>query len=474
MTPLTTPQILALSPVDRQRYYLEMAQSQPLPAYDQPDIGPTRGSAGQIANTAVNQGANYGIRQGIDALGIGGTGGAAANGAASYGGSSALAAPEIVGASRVTGAAAGNAGGAGAAQGAGVGSYVGPALAAAAIAHGGYGLSQNYGKRKPGRMAVAGAETGAGIGYFVGGPVGAGIGGGIGAVTGGAVGMIKAGRHADHSARSQFRDELAQRGIALRTSELGGNLDPAAVTNSKGTYVPLADGTFYDISPERGSKQAYEVLKPEGNWSGQAIGWADALANLATDARDEKITGDTAAMFTNAIRSNAGDDVEMMRANALRMFQQYNINKEQAQQRIMELAKGGKIPQDKAGAYMNAINTMFSGDGYTSNQQLADKGIVFGQKPAQPQQQPTVTPARGGVQGPMILPNKGNQGAQPQGALYAGPGSVLNLNRGMAAQASKATLPFDTSQMVNLPDIVRNSDGRTPRQIAELIANSRR
>jgi hypothetical protein len=173
------------------------------------------------------------------------------------------------------------------------------------------------------------------------------------------------------------------------------------VPNATGTYVPLADGTYYDISPERGSRQAYEVLKPEGNWSGQAIGWADALANLATDARDEKITGDTAAMFTNAIRSNAGDDVEMMRANALRMFQQYNINKEQAQQRIIELAKGGKIPQDKAGAYMNAINTMFSGDGYTSNQQLADKGIVFGQKPAQPQQQ-AITPARGGVQGPMI------------------------------------------------------------------------
>lgn len=459
--------------------------SSPMPAYDQPDIGPTRGGASQIANTAVNQGANYGIRKGVEALGIGGGTAAASTAGSAAGGSSVAAIPSTIGAefaptafgSGMGGGAAAGGAGAGGAGGAGAaGSTLAPAAVSAAAAlaagYGAYRMGEDWGKRKPLNMAGSGALTGAGIGTLVAGPFGALVGGGIGAAVGGATGMIKSGRHQDHEARSNFRDELAQRGIALRTDRLGGTLPSTAVSNPTGTYVPLADGTFYDISPERGSRQAYEVLKPEGNWSGQAIGWADALATLATGAREEKITGDTAAQFTNALMSNAGDDVEMMRANALRLFQQYNINKEQAQAQIAELAKAGKIPADKAGAYMNSINTMFSGDGYTSNQQLADKGIVFGQKPAAEQQ--AVTPARGGVQGPMTLPNKGNQGAQPQGTLYAGPGSVLNLNRGMAAQASKATLPFDTSQMVNLPDIVRNSDGRTPRQIAELIANSRR
>lgn len=463
MTPLTTPQILALSPVDRQRYYLEMAQSQPLPAYDQPDIGPTRGSAGQIANTAVNQGANYGIRQGAQALGITG-GGAAASGAASAaGGSSVAAIPSTIGAEFAptaygSGVGTGSAASTGAST---LGTYALPAAGAIAAGYGAYRMGEDFGKRKPLNMAGSGAMTGAGIGTMILPGVGTAIGGGIGAAVGGGLGMIKSGRHQDHEARSNFRDELAAKGIALRTNRLGGQLDANSVPNATGTYVPLADGSYYDISPERGSRQAYEVLDPKNPWSGQAIGWADALANLATDARDEKITGDTAAQFSNAIMSNSGGDVEMMRANALRMFQQYNMNKAQAQQRIMELAKGGKIPQDKAGAYMNAINTMFSGDGYTSNQQLADKGIVFGQKPAQPQQQPTVTPARGGVQGPMILPNKGNQGAQPTDQIN---------NTGLVFDKPRP-LPFDTSKMMNLPGTERKFDPAVTKYILEQIAN---
>lgn len=437
MRQLSTSEIMAMSPVDRQRYYQEVAMSSPIPAYDQPDIGPTRGGASQIANTAVNQGANYGIRKGVEALGIGGGTAAASTAGSAAGGSSVAAIPSTIGAEFAptafgTGTGSGTAAGSIASQGAGIGSYAAPVAGAALTAYGASEMGKHWGKREPLNMAGAGAATGAGIGTMIMPGVGTLVGAGIGAAVGGATGMIKSGRHQDHEARSNFRDELAQRGIALRTDRLGGTLPSTAVSNPTGTYVPLADGTFYDISPERGSKQAYEVLKPQGNWSGQAIGWADALATLATGARDEKITGDTAAQFTNALMSNAGDDVEMMRANALRLFQQYNINKEQAQAQIAELAKAGKIPADKAGAYMNSINTMFSGDGYTSNQQLADKGIVFGQKPAAAEQQ-AVTPARGGVQGPMTLPNKGNQGAQPQGALYNGPASTERMNPSLAA-----------------------------------------
>lgn len=419
MRQLSTSEIMAMSPVDRQRYYQEVAMSSPIPAYDQPDIGPTRGGASQIAKGAGVAGSLYGA----NALT---SGGAAA--------STAPAQPVILGASRAAAPAAGSSSAAGsiAAEGAGLGDYAAPVIGAGLTAYGASEMGKHWGKREPLNMAGAGATTGAGIGTMILPGIGTGIGAGIGAVVGGATGMIKSGRHKDHEARSNFRDELAQRGIALRTDRLGGTLPSTAVSNPTGTYVPLADGSFYDISPERGSRQAYEVLKPEGNWSGQAIGWADALATLATGARDEKITGDTAAQFTNALMSNAGDDVEMMRANALRLFQQYNINKEQAQAQIAELAKAGKIPADKAGAYMNSINTMFSGDGYTSNQQLADKGIVFGQKPAAAEQQ-AVTPARGGLQGPMTLPNKGNQGAQPQGALYNGPASTERMNPSLAA-----------------------------------------
>jgi len=446
--------------------YLDMIERYKNPQYMGSTQDPYSGEYYQtqqpnVAGQIAKEGAKYGAKQGMEYLGIGGTGGAAASGAASAGGSSAIAAPQLISATRVPAAAAGGVPGAPAA---GMGSYVGPAMAAAAIAHGGYGLSQNFGKRKPGRMAVAGAETGAGIGYFVGGPVGAGIGGGIGAITGGAAGMIKSGRHQDHEQRSNMRDQLAQTGFALRTDRLGGTLPSTAVQNPSGTYVPLADGSFYDISPERGSKQAYEVLDPNKPYSGMAIGWANPIAALATGYPNEKIVGDTAAQLSNGIMSNSGDDVEMMRANALSMFERLNMTKDQAMQRLAQLGQEGKLRPQEVAAFQNGLNTLFSGDGYTTNEQLAQAGVKFGeyQRPAAETAQP-ITPARGGVQGPMKLPNKGNQGAQPQGTLYAGPGSVQNLNPGMAAQASKATLPGQAPSQLS-PQLAANIIARMQTQ----------
>lgn len=171
----------------------------------------------------------------------------------------------------------------------------------------------------------------------------------------------------DARMRGQFRRQLEGSGFAT--------------AGPGGTFVPLADGSMYDIGNEHDGR-THTLLNEGTEWSGQARGWAMPIAALLSGG-DRKTFLDTTAQLGNAMRSNT-NDIEGIRANALSIFERLGMNREQAVGAINGLAQAGKISQSEAAAYINGVNTMFDGKGYVSNADLAAHA-------AQPQQQTMVT-----------------------------------------------------------------------------------
>ena len=257
-----------------------------------------------------------------------------------------VATPQIVGATGASGTVTGAGTGSTAATPLGASAYAGAALGVAGALWGGYQMSKQWGDRKPGRGALAGAAVGAGTlaayGALAGtslGPVGTLVGAGVGATIGAGLGQIKSGRHDDHEARSRLRDGLTQVGFAKRTTELGGDIDPEAVPNPTGTYVQLADGSLYDISGERKEK-GYDVK--EGPFQAQAIAYAAPIAAALTGPMGPKMHSDMTGYLANAIMSNSGGDLEVMRENASHLFNQLQMSPDDAKGFIDGLATKDK------------------------------------------------------------------------------------------------------------------------------------
>lgn len=177
--------------------------------------------------------------------------------------------------------------------------------------------------------------------------------------------VLDGGRSKEHAMRSAFRDALFKGGFAERTAELGGKLDPRAVSNPSGTYVPLADGSFYDISGERDRQEAI-IKEPEREWTGQAIGWANPIATILAGNQEGTLRNDMAGAFTNAMRSNTRD-IEGIRANALAMYERLGMSMQDGIDAIKQLVANKKISEAEGAAQINGIQTLFNGKGYSTN-----------------------------------------------------------------------------------------------------------
>lgn len=267
---------------------------------------------------------------------------------------------------------------------------------------------------------------------------------------------IKSGRHQDHVQRSALRDQLASNNFAQRTTALGGTLDPGKVKNPTGTYVPLADGSFYDISEEK-SGQAHMVLNPDSEWSAQAQGWAMPIAAILTGTGtvNDKLFKDTTAQLTNAMRSNTGD-IEGIRANALTIFEQLGINRQEAIQGIQALGTNGKISQNEVDAYINGINTLFDGKGYTTNSALAE--ALGKQANVDPGRNPAAMPQGMSLQQPIFM--------FPQ---YQGPTKEQIAAQIQASQPKPQIAPPPQQQDLIAPFVDQKSQ-----QFADQIAAARK
>lgn len=243
---------------------------------------------------------------------------------------------------------------------------LGTALPIAGAALGTYGVYKGFENKSPVQGALSGAAAGASLGTLfpipgVGTIGGALIGAGIGGLAGFA-GKLEGGKGHDHMLRSKMRDQLAQSGFALRTSDLGGNIDPGQVKNSTGTFVPLANGSFYDISGEKGASN-YNVEQPDNKWSGQSISWANPIANIITGG-DHHLRTQFAGYLTNAIMSNSPDDIEGIRSNAQAVFKQLGMTPEQAKAQLQALVAANKIDQQEANVGAQGIDTLLNGGNY--------------------------------------------------------------------------------------------------------------
>lgn len=316
----------------------------------------------QVAAPEIISATNTGSTQGSLALGqaAGSSSapyavGTAANGGTLMSDGSVLAAGSEAGTASTLGTAAG---------------YIGPALGVAGTLYGAYQVGQLYGKNKPGYSAAAGAGAGASAGGLIGSVVpgvgtlaGAGIGALAGAAIGGALGTAKSGRHEDHQTRSMIRDALTAGNFLERTTDLGGTIDPVEVPNSSGTYVRLANGSLYDVSGER-KNAGYNVKAVDNPWSGQAIGWANPISYLSEAMVDPegKMRGYMTGYYTNAIMSNAGEDPEIMRQNALAMWNKLGVDQATAEGMINDMVAKKRITQQEGDAFKYGISTMLSGD----------------------------------------------------------------------------------------------------------------
>lgn len=228
---------------------------------------------------------------------------------------------------------------------------LGNLASAAAIAHGGYGIAQNWGDRKPKNMAMSGAEAGAGIGSFIAPGIGTAIGAGIGALAGGALGMIKAGKHDDQIARDRVRGGLQQMGFLDQNF----NLD-------------LADGTKFNVGIDGGARPEYDFsggrrafeVKAENPFSTQAVAWANPIAEVLT-AGNPKLRSDFAGYLANGAMSNA-ETIEGVRANVLNYMNKLGLNSSTISGKLTELFQAGRISQDQLNAYVHGVGTLFKGD----------------------------------------------------------------------------------------------------------------
>ena len=270
--------------------------------------------------------------------------------------------PELISGSFVDGSAAG---GEGAAATTGLGSLgsLGSILPGAGLALGSYETYQGIKNKNPFQAAIGGGATGALAGAELGGPVGAGIGALLGApIFGFSSGFgFGGGRSEAEKERAAVRDAAFKSGFADRSTQLGGDLSAQDAPNKGGTYVKLADGSWYDISKDpTGGNAEYNVADPNKAYASQAAMWANPMANLL--AGGNKTHADQfAAELVNAMQSNANDPLSLQK-NAQSMFSRFNMTPAQASAAIDQEAQQGKFSSQDAAVMKQGLQTMFGTD----------------------------------------------------------------------------------------------------------------
>jgi hypothetical protein len=160
-----------------------------------------------------------------------------------------------------------------------------------------------------------------------------------------------------HLARSESRKVIAENmPSVIEKSDSG----PYHITNSDGSKTPMLDGKDVPAGQE-GAGYNLDLHNP---LSGQAAGYGDVLSTLILGGDQSGLMHDYTGYFGNAMLSVATDQ-ESLRKEALFQFEKLGITFDQARQMIQGYIDQGLIPKDVGGAYINSLNVMEKGKGYT-------------------------------------------------------------------------------------------------------------
>jgi hypothetical protein len=312
-----------------------------------PQLPPQPGPFQQLAGVGL-QGASVGVARGVgnrvaEALGGGASQVAAPNVVSAtrpLTTAANVSTPNVLGASRVPGTQAASATG-------GLGSVLTPALGAAGVIGGGYGLARDFGERTPVSGALSGASIGGGA-ALLGAPLGP-VGIGLAALGGGLLGSIKTGKHEDQKKRDKFRDRLQEIGVAFKPEGSGSH------------HIKTAEGVDFDIGLDGGYQDergdALYNLDFNNETTGKTIGLLNPLM-MALSGGDEKSTSDFVGYFTNAIEQTGGDPL----ANARKFYDDAGLDQLGAYEALDELRANDKISSNEHAAFLNGVNTVFGGE----------------------------------------------------------------------------------------------------------------
>lgn len=237
------------------------------------------------------------------------------------------------------------------AAGANMGAYVVPGLNAVAGLYGGYQTAKylsdapNGGKRAS-MGAAQGAGAGAGVGAAAGSfipVVGTAIGAGVGAIVGGLAGAVGGWTGSSKDKYQMIRDSARS------------NLQKAGIIdeNYQGT---LADGSKFDFGKDGKGLAKLDYSDPT---VGQAIGYGNVLA--AGEGAYGRATDGLSQLYTNAVVSNAGGDINKAKANALHLARQRGMNLGNLTDQYKTMLDAGQINQGQYDAYLNGARDLFAG-----------------------------------------------------------------------------------------------------------------
>ena len=138
----------------------------------------------------------------------------------------------------------------------------------------------------------------------------------------------------------------------------------------EGFDMTLDDGSKYDLGRDGGAKDEsgrgileldFADSKP-GDLQSIAIGNVNPLAAIITGG-NKKLATDFATYFTKGTMSNANNDPNVVKANAIKQYSNAGLDKDKAIAAIADLEKQGKVTTDDATAYKNGISMLFGGGG---------------------------------------------------------------------------------------------------------------
>lgn len=218
-----------------------------------------------------------------------------------------------------------------------------PALGAAGAAYAGWRGYETYKKLKDGdgsfstgfKESLKPANLPLSIGTL-----------GLFSVGSGLASKLFGGGNVDAKKRGKLRRALEGSGFA----SAGDALPAGAVSDPSGTFVRLADGSYYDIGEK--NKGAYNVALDTPT----AVGANGALNPLAyiLAGGNKKLSQDLAGYLSNAALSG-GDPKKNIQA----FYQAAGLDPARAHSALDQMVASGAIPQADLAAYKNGVNQAF-------------------------------------------------------------------------------------------------------------------
>lgn len=300
-------------------------------------------------------------------------------------------------------------------------SYGAPALGAAGIALGSYGMYDLLKNREPSDLkattqgAASGAALGAGLGSFVpvvGTGIGAAIGAGVGGLAGLASSQFGSGKDFHQRARDGVRSELVNTGF----------LNPDYT-------LTLPDGTTFDWGKDGNARLPNEGKDPitgqdwrhyyDVDWSkGGNIGGLVAAANplAAVFARGDKNLTEHLAGYIVNTAAQSSDPLAAIQA----MIEKAGMGHDQIYGAVHLLSKsqGGPLADNLADAYKNGLDQMYGVGAYEGQgSQLGTPDIQYGQKPVIKPPKPVMPATQGGEDDEETPQASPSAATPPQGAV---------------------------------------------------------